>query len=149
MRNLTRLTYSDLSRIITESVRRVMLESNDALLLQQVAQQIASSGYLTATVGTNETEVSIPGGDCYIDFTVHSNARVRRGMRSSSIDVPDDPDEVIDDFTVSVDGIDFCSGGDCRNIQDNGLVARALENVVDIEYDMESLPSERYWDGDF
>ena len=145
-----RITHSDLRRIVSESVRRIMLENDDTLQLQSIAQGIVSMGQYDAYGGENEIEVSLEDADCYINFIVHSNARVRRGLGSQSMYVPDDPDEVVDDHYIEVTGIEYCVGDECRHLTDNGIVQRALEKVVQVEYDdMYSLPSEKEWNNDF
>jgi hypothetical protein len=66
-------------------------------------------------------------------------------MRSSSYDVPDDPDEIIDKPTVEIGSIEFCNsdGEGCVQIHDNGIVKKALESVINVDYTDFDIPSEQ------
>lgn len=69
---------------------------------------------------------------------------MRQGMRSSSYDVPDDPDEIIDKPTVEIGSIEYCDseGEGCIQIYDNGIVKKALESVIRVDYTDFDMPSE-------
>ena len=145
MRKIIRLTESDLHNLVQRSVLRILHEQDNNLLLQSIAQSIASQGQLDVTAGENEGEFSLQGGNyAYITYNVECDPYMRQGMRSNSYDVPDDEDEIIDKPTVEVGSIEFCDGeGEgCVQIHDNGIVKKALESVINVDYTDFDVPSE-------
>ena len=67
----------------------------------------------------------------YITYEVEGDPYMQRGMKSSSYDVPDDPDEIIDNPTVEIGSIEVCDNeGHCVPIRDNGIVKQALEQTA-------------------
>ena len=141
MKKIIRLTESDLHGIIQRSVLSILREQNDVLLLQQIAQKLAQ-GTIHARSGENEEDVELQG-DMYavVRYTVESNPYRIKGMKSHDYDVPNDPDEVVDEPNVIINEIVLCSNNDCQPLQDNGIVKRAIEQSMEIEYD-DSIPSE-------
>jgi hypothetical protein len=67
-------------------------------------------------------------------------------MRSQSRDVPDDPDEIVDEPEVEVNQIVmYYDGGDEQNIVDDGTIQSTIEMIVsntEIEYDWNSVPTQ-------
>jgi hypothetical protein len=65
-------------------------------------------------------------------------------MKSSDYDVPDDPDEIIDDWDVEVIDIYLCDYDDNEvTINDNGIVRESLKRVLQIDYSDYDVPSEK------
>lgn len=144
MKKIIRLTESDLHNIVQHSVARVLREEQDKnFLLQMVAQSIVQQGQLQAKVGENDAEFNLQGGKfAYITFEIDSDPYMQQGMKSSSYDVPNDADEIVDKPMVEIGSIEICNDeGQCMQIHDNGIVKQALENVIEIDYDMDDIPS--------
>lgn len=145
MKKIIRLTESDLHNLVQRSVARVLREQQDNnLLLQSIAQSIAQQRKLDVMVGENDADFELGNGRfAHITFEVDSDPYMQKGMRSSSYDVPDDPDEIIDRPTVMIGSIEYCNNdGQCIPIHDNGIVQKALESIMSIDYNMDSIPSE-------
>lgn len=145
MKKIIRLTESDLHNLVQRSVLRILREQDNSLLLQSIAQSIASQGQVDVTAGENEGEFFLQDGDyAYITYNVECDPYMRQGMRSSSYDVPDDPDEIIDKPTVEIGSIEYCDseGEGCIQIYDNGIVKKALESVIRVDYTDFDMPSE-------
>ena len=144
MKKLIRLTESDLHNIIQRSVVKLLREQDEALLLQSIAQSLVQRRSLDALLGENDAEIALQGGNyAYITYEVLGDPYMRKGMRSNDYDVPDDPDEIIDNPTVEVGSIEYCNeDGECIQIHDNGIVKKALERVININYDIYDIPSE-------
>jgi hypothetical protein len=133
-----RLTESELKKIINESVSRILKEGDDSFILQTIAQEVAQNGVIYAKNGENETEVELDGGRLVIiTFNVESDPYIEPGMKSMDYDVPNDPDEIIDKPTVTVTSMELYDneGSSLGNLQDNGIVAKAIENELEMEYD--------------
>jgi hypothetical protein len=142
MKKIIRLTESDLHNIVRNSVLHVLREQDDTMLLQIIAQALAEQKQ-EAVPGNNEARVELEGDDfAYIDYNVLCDPYMRQGMKSQSYDVPDDEDEIIDDVEIEVNEIGYCRDGECRLIEDNGIIKKALENAVEIDYDGQDIPSE-------
>ena len=144
MKKIIRLTESDLHNLIQRSVERVLREQGDTLLLQEIAQYIVQKGEIIANPGENDLEVELQDGRlAYIIYIVSCNPYLRQGMRSNDYDVPDDPDEIIDDWDVEI--IDICLYDYDDNevtINDNGIVRESLKRVLQIDYSNYDVPSE-------
>ncbi len=152
MKKIIRLTESELHGIIMNAVKKVLRESNEG---QQFFQAIANGintqwnpRYLTP--GNNEIEISL-GEDttAYIDFELVCDPYKSGGARSNSYDVPDDPDEIVDEPKVEITSIIiyFDNGDSEQQITDNGIIQNAVQNKIDnggvrIEYDWGRVPSE-------
>ncbi len=147
MKKIIRLTESDLRGIVQRSVLRVLQEQNDfGLLLQSIAQSIAQKGTIYVNLGENYIDVELQQGNfADINFEVDGDPYLQQGMKSSSYDVPDDPDEIIDNPTVEIESIEFCNrdGEGCVQIHDNGIVKKALESVINVDYTDFDVPSEQ------
>lgn len=152
MKKIIRLTESELHGIIMNAVKKVLRESNEE---QQFFQAIANGintqwnpRYLTP--GDNEIDIDLDENTtAYIDFELVCDPYVRRGMRSYDYDVPDDPDEIVDEPKVEITNIViyFDNGDSEQQITDNGFIQNAIQNKVDnggieIEYDWDRVPSE-------
>ena len=145
MRKIIRLTESDLHNLVQRSVERILREQDDTLLLQDIAQYIVQRGEIDVNPGENDLEVELQDGRLvYIKYNVLCNPYLRQGMKSSSYDVPDDPDEIIDKPTVEIGSIEVCDNeGHCMPIRDNGIVKQALEQTIEIDYNpFDDIPSE-------
>lgn len=144
---IIRLTENELKKIINESVIRILKEEDSSFVLQIIAQQLSQKGKISAQDGDENTvEVELTNGEtAYIDFNVESNPYIQQGMSSNSRDVPDDADEIIDSPKVQVEAIEIWTddGAKSYQIQDNGIVARTLENIIEIDYDTMDIPSEK------
>lgn len=144
MKKIIRLTESDLHNIIQRSVERVLREQGDTLLLQDIAQCIAQRGVIEVNPGENDLEVELQDGRlAYIKYNVLCSPYLRQGMKSYDYDMPDDPDEIIDDWDVEI--IDICLYDYDDNevtINDNGIVKKSLKCVLQIDYSGYDVPSE-------
>lgn len=143
MKRIIRLTESDLHNFIKRSVERILREQGgDDLLLQSIAQGLVQQ-QLSVSPGENEAEVEL-GEDtfAYVKYNVLCNPYLKQGMRSNDYDVPDDPDEIIDEPEVEVIEVDYCQDGDCNPIQDNGIIQKALQNNIEVDYSDYNVPSE-------
>ena len=132
MKKLIRLTESDLHNLVQRSVLRVLREQDENFLLQSIAQSLVQ-----------QRLVANQGGDAIaqITFVVESSPYMRQGMKSSSYDVPDDPDKVVDNPTIEVVEVVVCKDGDCLPIQDNGIIQQTLQKNVEIDYNGGDIPS--------
>lgn len=143
MKKLIRLTESDLHNLVQRSVLRVLREQDENFLLQSIAQSLVQQR-LVANQGENEIEVQLQGDAiAQIAFVVESSPYMRQGMKSSSYDVPDDPDKVVDNPTIEVVEVVVCKDGDCLPIQDNGIIQQTLQKNVEIDYNGGDIPSEQ------
>jgi hypothetical protein len=144
MKKIIRLTESELHNLVQRSVQRILREQDESFLLQSIAQAITQQGSIGATLGDCDAEIPLQGGKyAYITYTVEGDPYMQRGMRSSSYDVPDDPDEIIDNPPVEIVSIEVCDDeGQCIQVRDNGIVTQALERTIDIDYDIDRIPSE-------
>ena len=143
MKRIIRLTESDLHNFIKRSVERILREQGgDDLLLQSIAQGLVQQ-QLSVSPGENEVEVEL-GEDtfAYVKYNVLCSPYLKQGMRSNDYDVPDDPDEIIDEPEVEVIEVDYCQDGDCNPIQDNGIIQKALQNNIEVDYSDYNVPSE-------
>jgi hypothetical protein len=141
---IVRITEKDLHNIIRESVNRILNEEADATLLQSIAQGIIGYQNINVNRGSNDLEVQLQDNLlANIKYQVESNPYVRQGMKSGSYDVPDDDDEIIDSPTVEYIDMVVCRDGECYPIEDNGIVKKALERVISLDYSGQDLPSER------
>ena len=145
MKKIIRLTESDLRGIVQRSVLRVLQEQNDfGLLLQTIAQSIAQESTIDVNLGENEQEVQLEDGRlAFVTYDVQCSPYLRQGMKSNDYDVPDDPDEIIDDWDVEI--IDICLYDYDDNevtINDNGIVKESLKRVLQIDYSNYDVPSE-------
>lgn len=144
MKKIIRLTESDLHNLVQRSVERILREQGgDDLLLQSIAQGLVQQ-QLNPKPGENEAEVELDGDAfAYVKYDVLCSPYLRQGMKSNSYDVPNDEDEIIDEPQVEVIEIAFCQDGDCKPIQDNGIIKKALEDNIEIDYNDYDVPSEK------
>lgn len=145
MKKIIRLTESDFHNLIKRSVERILREQDDTFLLQDIAQYIVQRGEIDVNPGENDLEVELQDGRLvYIKYNVLCNPYLHQGMKSSDYDVPDDPDEIIDDWDVEI--IDICLFDYDDNevtINDNGIVRESLKRVLQIDYSNYDVPSEK------
>lgn len=146
MKRIIRLTESDLHNFIKRSVERILREQNDfGLLLQSVAQSIAQENTIYVTPGENEQEVQLEDGRlAFVVYDVQCSPYLRQGMRSADYDVPDDPDEIIDNPKVVVTEIILYDedGDNEMTLEDNGIIQKALQNNIEVDYSDYNVPSE-------
>lgn len=146
MKKIIRLTETDLHGIVQRSVLRILQEQNDfGLLLQSVAQSIAQENTIDVTPGENEQEVQLEDGRlAFVAYDVQCSPYLRQGMRSADYDVPDDPDEIIDNPEVVVSEIILYDedGDNEMPLEDNGIVKKALESVIQVDYSNYDVPNE-------
>ena len=143
MKKIIRLTESDLHNLVQRSVARILREQDENLLLQAIAQALVQQR-LYASQGENEAEVQLQGDTiAQVTYVVNSDPYTKQGMRSSSIDVPNDPDEIVDNPTIEVVEIVVCRDGECLPIQDNGIIKQTLEKNVEIDYSGNDIPNEQ------
>jgi hypothetical protein len=99
---------------------------------------------LIANQGRNEIEVRLQGDAiAQIEYVVESDPYMRQDMRSSSYDVPDGSEGIIDNPTIEVVEVVVCKDGECLPIQDNGIIQQTLEKNVEIVYSGGDIPSEQ------
>ena len=143
MKKIIRLTESDLHNLIQRSVLRVLREQDENFLLQSIAQSLVQQ-QLIANQGRNEIEVRLQGDAiAQIEYVVESDPYMRQDMRSSSYDVPDGSEGIIDNPTIEVVDVVVCKDGECLPIQDNGIIQQTLEKNVEIDYSGGDIPSEQ------
>ena len=152
MKKIIRLTESELHGIIMNAVKKVLRESNEG---QQFIQAIADGintqwNPMYLTPGDNEIDIDLgENTTAWIEFELVCNPYVRSGMKSNDYDVPDDPDEIVDEPKVEITNIViyFDNDGSEQQITDNGVIQSTIQNKVDnggieIEYDWGRVPSE-------
>ena len=113
--------------------------------MQSIAQSIAQKGTIYVNLGENYIDVELQQGNfADIKFEVDGDPYLQQGMKSSSYDVPDDPDEIIDNLEVVVTEImlDDEDGDNEIPLEDNGIVKKALESVIEVDYSNYDVPSE-------
>lgn len=138
-----RLTESELKRLVSESVRKVIKEQDTNFLLQVIAQAVSDKGRIDAEEG--EQDIEIPVGDnklVYILFKVNSNP-YEKPNTAQPMDEPNN--EIVDKPSVDVIDIEIMKDGENYPLEDNGIVARAIESVMVMDYTNQDIPSE----GDF
>ena len=152
MKKIIRLTESELHGIVMNAVKRVLRESNeDQQLINAMVNWINTQwnpGYLTP--GDNEIYIKLDENTmAWIDFEIVCDPYVKSGMKSNYYDVPDDPDEIVDEPKVEITSIViyFDDSDSERQITDNGVIQNAIQNKIDnggikIEYDLGGIPSE-------
>ena len=143
---IIRLTESDLHRIVNESVTRILKEEDNSFLLQVISQKIVQKGSIYAVNGgSNDAQIDLGNGKtAYIEFIVESDPYLQKGMKSGSYDVPDDNDEIIDEPIVQVENIEIWmnDGENSYPLEDNGIIAKALEKVIEVDYSEMDIPRE-------
>lgn len=146
MKKIIRLTESDLHNIIQRSVVRVLREQEDgSLLLQSIAQSITQKDLSSVEPGDNVLDIELEDGRAvFIDYNVICNPYLRKGMRSASYDVPDDPDEIVDNPEIEVENIIIYDDDDNEiSLSDNGIIKKTLENNIQVDYRNYDVPSEK------
>lgn len=147
MKQIIRLTESDLHNIIRHSVNQILREEDNSMLLQIIAQAL-SQKEVYARDGENEEEVELGNGAyAYITYEVSSSPYMERGWKSHTNELPNDPDEVVDSPSVYVNGIEYCENDEeCIELEDNGIIKDALENTIVMDYGDDDIPySDEYF----
>ena len=144
MKKIFRLTESELHHIVRETANKVIsraLTENevDGKLCKIIADRILESGEYVLDYHDQDENVEYQdiqiGKDAYasVTFDVIEKPTVRMGMKSHDYDVPDDPPYLDGDTKVEVTEIyicDFEANDDGYYIQDNGMVGKAIEDVI-------------------
>jgi len=148
MKRIIRLTESDLHGMVRNAVKRILRESNDNQTIMAIANAIEQQWEpVSLSPGDNEIDVELGGNaSAYITFNLVCDPYIQPGMRSQSRDVPDDPDEIVDEPEVEVNQIVmYYDGGDEQNIVDDGTIQSTIEMIVSgakIDYDWNSVPTQ-------
>ena len=146
MKKIFRLTESELHRLIDESISRVLKEEDNTLLLQSIAQGVIKKRRIDVYPNKNsEIEVYLEDNTyAMIEVNVECSPYIVPGWKSNDRDVPDDLDEIVDDPQIEILGIfyDNGDGDDWVEIDDNGLVKKALEEVIYVDYADYDIPTE-------
>ena len=137
-----RLTESELHNLVDESVRRIIRENDTNFLLQIVAQSVIQKGRIDAEGGEQDIELNI-GQDklAYILFNVNSNPYETPNTATSSYEEP--TNEIKDDVSVEIIDLEILKDGESYPLEDNGIVKKALEKVIVMDYTNQDVPSER------
>ena len=140
MRNIIRLTESDLHTIVRNTVERIIRESNDEPILAGIADYLKSLENYNHAIswrpGENEVEFDLGDGiDGVVSFYLDTGAYVKKSEYES------DPDEIVDDDPEITDVEIQLSD---REIPDNGIVRDALQSVLDFhgaDYSYGDIPT--------
>lgn len=146
MKAIYRITESDLHNLVQRSVLRILREQDNNLLLQSIAQSVVQQGTLDVNVGENDGDFELQGDTfAHISFEVLCDPYMQQDMRTSSYDEPSD--SLIDKPTVEIGSIEYCREGYCTPIRDNGIVKKALEKMIRVDYSNLDIPTEQeYYD---
>ena len=138
-----RMTESEFKRLVNESVKQTLREYDNSFMLQVVAQAIIGNGSVNVKAGENEKEFDLGNGKmAFIKFNVDSSPYYNKGRRSSSYDVEDDPDTLVDTPTVEIYEIEVVDDDESSCfLEDNGIIAKALNDVIEVDYDYGNIPS--------
>jgi hypothetical protein len=146
MRKIIRLTESDLHNMVRNALKGVLRESNDRfvpLIAKAVEEQWEPE---TLTPGENEIDVEPTRNmSVFITFNLVCNPYIQPGMRSQSRDVPDDPDEIVDEPKVKITQISmYLDENEKVGITDDGTIQSVIQekvNNAEIKYDWNRVPS--------
>ena len=131
---IIRLTESDIHRIISSTVRRIIKEGQEnAELLSKIVEGL-SNAQVTSNIGENYVDVPLDSQGNLIAsvyYEIEDGRYLTKGMQGDGYLTPDDPDEIDGDYQVFVTKIILDENGDATYIEDNGMVAKALKSLVD------------------
>ena len=148
MKRIIRLTENDLHGIVRNAIKRILRESNDNQSIIAIADAIKQQWKPDSLLpGDNEIDVELGGNaSAWIDFNLVCNPYIQPGTPSSDYDVPDDPDEIVDEPEVEVNQIVmYYDGGDELDVVDDGTIQSTIEMIVSgakIDYDWDRVPSQ-------
>lgn len=133
-----RLIESDLHRLISSTVQKILKENADNNGLLSMIVERLSSTEIPSNKGENYVDVPLDDEGniiACIDYEIEDNRYLVRGMQSNDYDVPDDPDEVEGDYQVFITSIVIDENGEQKPIEDNGMVANALKSLINPDMD--------------
>ena len=144
---ILRLTESDVSRLIKEAAYKIlneMMEGQDNEILSQVVNAIHGTNNLTMNPNTEETlELYLSDTEDLIAYVIayaDDNRSIAYGDEGDGYTTPPAPDEILGDYEIHVIKIELYKDGDLiAELEDNGMVADALMDAVNVEED--GLPS--------
>lgn len=144
MKRIIRLTENDLHKMVRNVLKGVLRESNLVPLIANAVEQQWKPD--TLTPGENEIDVEPTRNTAvFITFNLICSPYIQPGMRSQSRDVPDDPDEIVDEPEVEITQIYMVLNDDDEmEITDDGTIQSVIQEKVDnaeIEYDWSRVPS--------
>ena len=129
-----RLTESDLHRIISSTVKRIIKEGQeDNELLSKIVEGL-SAAEVTSNIGENYVDVPLDNEGNLIAsvyYEIEDGRYLEKGMQGDGYLTPDDPDEINGNYQVYVTRIVLDENGDATEIEDNGMVTNALKSLVD------------------
>lgn len=129
-----RLVESDLHNLIVSTVKKILKEGyENNEILSRIVERLSIAD-VPSKVGENYVDVPLDdNGDIIacIDYELQDDRYLMKGMESDGYNYPDDPDEVYGDYKVFVTSIVIDDNGEETEIEDNGMVANALKNLVD------------------
>jgi len=144
-----RLTESDIHRIISSTVRRIIKEGQEnAELLSKIVEGL-SNAQVTSNIGENYVDVPLDSQGNLIAsvyYEIEDNRYLIKGMPGDGYLTDDDPDEIDGDYKVFVTKIILDENGDATYIEDNGMVANALKSLVKPDVDGLEYYDDSEWD---
>ena len=131
-----RLTESDLQKLVSSAVNKILkeeIENNE--LISTICQRITELQSEIDWTG-HEGDIEVPlddSGDmvAFVSYEVEDNRVLAPGQRSLDRDVPDDPDNIEGDYKVYVNDIAVYTEDGDFSVEDNGMVAKLLQSLVD------------------
>jgi len=141
-----RLTESDLHRIISSTVKRIIKEGQENNELLSKIVEGLSNAQVTSNIGENYVDVPLDEQGNIIAsvyYEIEEGRTLTMGMEGDGYLTPDDPDEINGDYKVFVTRIVLDENGDAVEIEDNGMVTNALKSLVNpgidgLEYEDDS-----------
>lgn len=146
MRKIIRLTESDLHNMVRNALKGVLSETNFIPLIAKAVEEQWEAD--TLTPGKNEIDVEPTRNTrVFITFNLICSPYIQPGTRSQSRDVPDDPDEIVDEPEVEITQIYMVLDDDEEmEITDDGTIQSVIQekvNNAEIEYDWSRVPSRK------
>lgn len=141
-----RLTESDLKNLVSSVVKRILREEvNNNSILGKIVERLSNMD-IQAKHGENDVQVPLDDEGnviVFIDFTINDNRYLVK------VDAPDGPwDEPEGDFELQITAlIVMDEDGNETPIEDNGMVANALKELVTLDNSELDYPTPDYDDG--
>lgn len=147
-----KLVESDLQRLISSAVKKILKEGNENNeILSKIVERLSEAD-IPSNSGENYVDVPLDdNGDVIacIDYELQDDRYLVRGMSGDGYLTPDDPDEIEGDYQVYVTSIIIDNNGEETQIEDNGMVANALKNLVTPDDDnLEYYEDDDYYEYD-
>lgn len=131
---IIRLVESDLHRLISSAVKRILRESGEKNgILSRIIERL-SSAEISSNIGENYVDIPLDDNGnvvACIDYEIEDNRYLVKGMQGDGYLQPDDPDSIEGDYQVYVSNITLDDNGKEMQIEDNGMVADALKSLID------------------